>query len=93
MSTLLLPAPIVPVLELDLILNLSRVPNVAELAKCVAFAKACLAKWSPPVPVDVVVAWAQLLLLHVQNALVKVAHRRVSRTQLMFLAESTLDKQ
>jgi hypothetical protein len=93
MSTLQLPAPIVPALELDLTLNLSHVPNVVVLAKCDVFAKACLAKWSPPVPVDVVVAWAQLLLLHVQNALVKVAHRRVSRTQLMFLAESTLDKQ
>jgi hypothetical protein len=59
MSTLQLHALIVLVLALGLALNLSRVPNVAEQAKCVVFAKACLVKWSPQAPADVVAVWAQ----------------------------------
>jgi hypothetical protein len=43
--------------------------------------------------VVVVVAWAQLLSRHVQSVQVKVAHHLVSRTPLMYLAESTLVRQ
>jgi hypothetical protein len=66
---------------------------VVEQAKCVVFAKACLVRWLLLVRVAVVVAWALLLLLRVQSAQAKVVFRLVSRTPLMFLAESTLAKQ
>jgi hypothetical protein len=92
-STLQLPAPIVRALELGLALNQSRVLNAVEQARCVVFAKACLAKWLPRVHAGVVVAWAQLLLLRVQSVQAKAALHRVSHTQLMFLAESILVKQ
>jgi len=59
MSTLQLHAQIVLVLALGLALSLLHVLNVAEQAKCVVFAKACLAKWSPLARVAVVAAWAQ----------------------------------
>jgi hypothetical protein len=59
MSTLQLHALIVLVLALGLALSLLHVLNVAEQAKCVVFAKACLAKWSPQARVGVVAAWAQ----------------------------------
>jgi len=58
-STLQLHALIVLVLALGLALSLLHVLNVAEQAKCVVFAKACLAKWSPQARVGVVAAWAQ----------------------------------
>jgi hypothetical protein len=73
--------------------SLSPVLNVAEQAKYVVFARACLVKWSLQAPVGVVAAWALLLLLRVQSVQAKVAHRRVSHTRLMFLVESTPDKQ
>jgi hypothetical protein len=88
-----LRAPTVLVLAQVLALSLSPAQNVAELAKYVVFAKACLVKWSPQVPVVVVVAWALLLSLHVPSVQVKVGFHLVSRTPLMFLVESTPDKQ
>jgi hypothetical protein len=45
------------------------------------------------VHVVVVVAWARLLLLRVPSVQVKVGFHLVSRTPLMFLVESTPDKQ
>jgi hypothetical protein len=57
------------------------------------FAKACLVKWSQQVHVVAVAAWALLLLLLVQSVRAKVVHRLESHTPLMFLAESTPDKQ
>jgi hypothetical protein len=88
-----LRALIVQVQAQVLALSLSPVLNVAELAKCVVFARACLVKWSLQVHVAVVAAWALLSLLRVPSAQVKVAHHLVSRTQLMFLVELTPDKQ
>jgi hypothetical protein len=64
-----------------------------EQAKCAVFAKACLVRWLLLAHVDAVVAWALLLLLRVQSVQAKVAFRLESRTPLMFLAESILDKQ
>jgi hypothetical protein len=68
------------------------VRNVAEQVKCVVFAKACSDKWSLQVLVVGAVAWAQLLLRHVQSVLAKAARRRVSHTRLMYLAALTLAK-
>jgi hypothetical protein len=76
-----------------LALSLSPVQNVAELAKYVVFARACLVRWSLLVHVAAVVAWALLLSLRVQSVQAKVAFHLASRTPLMFLAESTLVKQ
>jgi hypothetical protein len=59
MSTLQLHALIVLVLALGLALSPLHVLNVEEQAKCVVFAKACLAKWSPLARAGVAVAWAQ----------------------------------
>jgi hypothetical protein len=81
------------VLALGLALNPSRVPNVAEQVKCVAFARACLAKWSPQALAGVVAAWAQSLLRHVQSVLVKAVHHLVSHTPLMYLVVSILARQ
>jgi hypothetical protein len=78
---------------LGLALNLSPAQNVAELAKCAVFAKACLVRWLLLAHVAAVAAWALLLLLLVQSVQAKVAFHLASRTPLMFLAESTLVKQ
>jgi hypothetical protein len=67
--------------------------NVAELAKYVVFARACLVRWSLLVHVAAVVAWALLLSLLVQSVQAKVAFHLASHTPLMFLAELTLAKQ
>jgi hypothetical protein len=88
-----LHAVIVLVPVQGLTLNPLRVQNVVELAKCVVFAKACLVKWSQQAPVAAVAAWAPLLLHRVQSAQVKVVHRLVSHTPLMFQVESIQVKQ
>jgi hypothetical protein len=88
-----LRALIVLVPAQGLALNLSPVLNVVEQAKYVVFAKACLVKWSLLVRVVAAVAWELLLLLRVQSVQAKVVFRLVSHTQLMFLVESTPDKQ
>jgi hypothetical protein len=93
MSTLQLHAVIVLVPVQGQTLNPLRVQNVVEQAKCVAFARACLAKWSPQAPAGVVAAWAQSLLRRVQSVQVKAARHRVSHTQLTFRAESIQVKQ
>jgi hypothetical protein len=76
-----------------LALSLSRAQSAVEQAKYVVFARACLVKWSLLVHVVAVVAWALLLSLRVQSVQAKVEFHLVSRTPLMFLAESTLAKQ
>jgi hypothetical protein len=84
---------IVPVLAQGQERNPLPVRNVAEQVKCVVFAKACSDKWSQPVLVVAVVAWALSLSRHVQSVPAKVAHRRVSHTQSMCLAALTLVRQ
>jgi hypothetical protein len=84
---------IVPVLAQGQERNQLPVRNAAVQAKCVVFAKACWARWSLPVLVVAVVAWAQSLSHHVQSVLVKAARRRVSHTQSMSLVVSIQARQ
>jgi hypothetical protein len=83
---------IVPVLAQGQERNQLPVRNVAEQVKCVVFAKACSDKWSPQVLVVGAGEWALSLSRHVQSVLAKAARPRVSRTQSMYLAASTLAK-
>jgi hypothetical protein len=84
---------IVPVLAQGQERNPLPVRNVAEQVKCVVFAKACSDKWSPPVLAGGAGEWEQLLSHHVQSVLAKAARPRVSHTQSMYLAASTLVRQ